>query len=379
MQRLVKKRYGRLGGLVAAVMLAAAGTIAVTVLPASAATTASVSVNAGHSLATIPGTGVGMNVAVYDGSMNGPAIPGLLSAMGAGLVRYPGGGYADGYHWQTNTVDGGYVAPNTDFDTFMGTVRGAGAQPIIIANYGSGTPDEAAAWVRYANVTKGYGAKYWEIGNELYGNGEYGATWENDTHSSHSATTYATNLVQYATAMKAVDPTVKIGAVLTTPGYWPDGITGAGDSADWNHTVMSVAGSKIDFVIVHHYPDTTSEADLLTKPQSEVPGMASTLRALINQYAGSNAANVGIAVTEANATAYKDTAPNGLFAPDEYLSCMENGAFTVDWWNMHNGTDCSKVTAVDGATDYDDGGMLSSGASCEPPLNTRSRPTTAPK
>jgi hypothetical protein len=49
---------------------------------------------------------------------------------------------------------------------------------------------------------------------------------------------------------------------------------------------------------------------------------------------------------------------------------MENGAFTLDWWNLHNGTDCSKVTTVDGATDYDDGGMLSSGASCEPPLNT---------
>src|SRR5437899_12608863 len=49
------------------------------------------------------------------------------------------------YHWQTNTATGGFVAPGTDFDSFMGTVKKIGAQPIIIANYGTGTPQEAAA------------------------------------------------------------------------------------------------------------------------------------------------------------------------------------------------------------------------------------------
>lgn len=354
----------------AAALLTAAGASLAVVPDAAAAVTATVSVDAGRQLATIPATGVGSNAAVYDGNMNNSAVPGLLSAAGISTLRYPGGSYADIYHWQTNTADGGYVAPNTDFDTYMGTVRAAGAQPIVIADYGSGTPQEAAAWVKYANVTKGYGVRYWEIGNEVYGNGEYGASWETDKHSSHSATTYATNLLQYASAMKAVDPSIKIGAVLTTPNSWPDGITGPGDTQDWNHTVMSIAGSKIDFVIVHHYPTSTGEADLLGKPEAEIPGMASTLRSLIGQYAGANAANVGIAVTEANGNLDMDTAPNGLFAPDEYLTWMENGAFTVDWWDLHNGTDCSKVTTVDGATDYNDMGVLSSGASCEPALNT---------
>ncbi|MFG2283775.1 cellulose-binding protein [Streptomyces asoensis] len=334
------------------------------------AVSASVSVDAGRALATVPATGVGMNVAVYDGNMNHPSVPGLLKDAGTGAVRYPGGSYADGYHWQTHTVEGGYVAPGTEFDAFMGTVRTVGAQPIITANYGSGTPEEAAGWVRYANVTKGYGVKYWEIGNEVYGNGLYGATWETDHHASKTATTYATNLVRYAAAMKAVDPSIRIGAVLTTPGAWPDGITGTGDPADWNHTVLSIAGAKIDFVVVHHYPIGNSQADLLGKPQAEIPGMAATLRSLIDRYAGGNAPNVGIAVTEVNANAYKNTSPNGLFAPDEYLTWMENGAFTVDWWNLHNGTDCTHVTTVEGAKDYDDGGILSSGASCEPALNT---------
>ena len=371
MRRSIRLRRGQLAALALTMPLAAAGTIAAGALPASAATTVSVSISAGQALATIPSTGVGINTAVYDGNMNSSATPGLLSTAGFGMVRYPGGSYSDTYHWQTNTVEGGgYVAPNTSFDQFMGTVRAAGAQPIITANYGSGTPAEAAAWVRYANVTKGYGVKYWEIGNEIFGNGEYGPDWEMDNHSSHSATTYATNVLQYISAMKAVDPTIKIGAVLSTPNGWPDGIVGAGDTMDWNHTVMSIAGPKIDFAIVHHYPGSTSEADLLSKPEAQIPGIVSAVHALSNQYAGSNASNIGIAITEANGINYPDTAPSGLYAPDEYLTWLEHGVFNVDWWDLRNGSDCSHITTVDGATDYSDGGMVSSGSSCEPPLNT---------
>jgi len=56
-------------------MLAAAGSITAATPPAeaaSAAITASVSVDAGRTLVSIPATGVGMNVAVYDGDMNHP-------------------------------------------------------------------------------------------------------------------------------------------------------------------------------------------------------------------------------------------------------------------------------------------------------------------
>ena len=270
MRALTRACVTRPLALTSVTAVAAALAVAV-MLPASAATTTvTVTVDASQTLATAQSAAIGMNVAVWDGQMNSSATPGLLSAAGIGAVRYPGGGYADGYHWQTHTVDGGYVASNTEFDAFMGTVQAAGAQAIITANYGSGTAAEAAAWVEYANVAQGYGITYWEIGNEVYGNGLYGATWETDNHDSLTATTYATNLLEYTSAMKAVDPTIKIGAVLTTPGNWPDGIVGTGDTLDWNNTVLSIAGSEIDFVIVHHYPYSTTESELLGKPQSEV-------------------------------------------------------------------------------------------------------------
>jgi hypothetical protein len=362
---------------------AAAFTLAGALAPAGAATLGAsaaaatvapvnVTVNAHEGLGTIPATGYGLNSAVWDSQMNVPAVQDLLSQANIGMLRYPGGSYGDIYHWQTNTAPGGYVAPGTDFDSFMGTVKKIGAQPILIANYGTGTPAEAAGWVQYANVTKGYGDKYWEIGNENYGNGYYGADWEADDHASKSPTTYADNVLQYVSAMKAVDPTIKVGAVLTLPGNWPDGAVASGDSADWNRTVLSIAGSAIDFVIVHWYPNGQGAATALSEP-SQLIGELSQLRSEINQYAGANGPNLGIAMTEVNSSQFTTTQPDALFGADTYMTALEQGVFNVDWWDTHNGGGTIS-TAPDGATDFNDWGVLSSatctGTVCEPALNT---------
>ncbi len=357
-----------------AAVLLGAGALAATGVPSAHADTTpvAVTVNARAGLATVPTTGLGINDAVWDSQLGTTAVSDLLKSAGVQMLRYPGGSYGDIYHWQDNTAPGGYVAPGTDFDTFMGSAQRVGAQPIIIANYGTGTPDEAAAWVRYANVTKGYGAKYWEIGNELYGNGHYGADWEADNHADKSPTGYANGVVAYANAMKAVDPTIKIGAVLTTPANWPDAIVGSGDAANWNQTVLSIAGSKIDFVILHWYPSSTGAVDVLTKP-SQLNDSIYLVRQQIAKYAGANAANIGIALTETNTSIGMDTQPAALFAADTYTGLLENGVFTVDWWDLHNGP--GTVSTVAGQTDYGDMGALSSGTcastgECEPALNT---------
>ncbi|HEU5425570.1 MAG TPA: cellulose binding domain-containing protein [Actinocrinis sp.] len=359
----------------AALMLAGAltpGAAAVAATGSGTGAAVNVTVNATEGLGTIPATGYGLNSAVWDSQMNVPAVQDLLGQAGVGMLRYPGGSYGDIYHWQDNTAPGGYVAPGTDFDSFMGTVKKVGAQPILIANYGSGTPAEAAGWVQYANVTKGYGDKYWEIGNELYGNGYYGADWETDNHASKSPTTYANNVLQYVSAMKAVDPTIKVGAVLTLPGNWPDGAVAAGDSADWNRTVLQIAGSAIDFVIVHWYPSGKDAATALSEPQ-QLPGELDQLRSEIDKYAGANGPNLGIALTEMNSGVDTTTQPDALFGADAYMTALEDGVFTVDWWDTHNGPSTIS-TAPDGATDFNDWGVLSSGTcvgtTCEPAINT---------
>ncbi|WP_405935354.1 cellulose binding domain-containing protein [Streptomyces sp. NBC_00726] len=335
-----------------------------------------VRVNAQAALGTLTGAARGVNTAIWDAHMNDPEVADLMTAADVGVMRYPGGSYADIYHWETHTAPGGYVAPGTGFDAFMGTVRDAGAQPVLIANYGSGTPEEAAGWVRYANVTKKYGAKYWEIGNEIYGNGHYGSGWENDEHADKSPQEYAREVRAYAAAMKAVDPTVRIGAVLTSPGEWPDGVVGDGDSGDWNHTVLPAVADVIDFVSVHWYAggsDTTADAAL--SKLAKLPGELREVRSQIDRVAGAHAPDIGIALTEINTNtggARLTARPNGLFAADAFMTALENGVFNVDWWNTHNGA--GEITTVDGETDYGDMGMLSSGACtgdiCEPAPNT---------
>ncbi|MFJ8082894.1 cellulose binding domain-containing protein [Streptomyces sp. NPDC096205] len=359
--------------------LGAAG-IAAAAVQETPAADVEVQVNTQASLGRLTDTARGVNAAVWDSHMNDPEVAALMKVADVGAMRYPGGSYADIYHWQTHTAPGGYVAPGTGFDAFMGTVRATGAQPILIANYGSGTPQEAAGWVRYANVTKDYDAKYWEIGNEIYGNGHYGSGWEHDDHPDKSPQEYARQVRAYALAMKAVDPTIKIGAVLTAPGNWPDGVVGAGDPGDWNHTVLSQVTDVIDFVSVHWYAggsDTTADAAMARL--TRLPGELREVRNQIDRYAGADSPRIGIALTEVNTNtggAMLTARPNGLFAADAFLTALENGVFNVDWWNTHNGAD--RITTVDGETDYGDMGMLSSGGCtgefCEPAPNTPFHP-----
>ena len=366
--------------LLGSTVLAAAALAAVTAAPAAAQTlTDSVTVNATAGLGTIPSNAIGLNTAVYDGDMNDTPIPGLLKAAGIDALRYPGGSYSDIYNWQTNVAEGGYDAPNTDFADFMATAQAAGAQPIITANYGTGTPALAAAWVQDADVTNNYGIQYWEVGNEVYGNGTYGANWEADAHCDTSLngppvtigsepsqtydcgpTQYADSVLQYISAMKAVDPNIRVCPVLTTPGFWPDGVTNSEYPDPWNQTVLSILGSQTSCVIVHYYPGGSSTAGMLTDP-SDISTIVSTLHSEISQYAGVSASSVKILVTETNSTIDMDTQPGALFTADNYMTWLENGATNVDYWDEHNGA--SAASTVDGETDYGDEGIFSNGSS----------------
>ena len=122
-----------------------------------------------------------------------------LKRIGPSVLRWPGGCFADDYHWRDGigrrderprTVNinwGSTVEPN-DFGTheFIDFCRLIGAEPYICANVGSGSPQEARDWVEYCNFAgdsslaqlrqengseEPFNVKYWGIGNELWGCG----------------------------------------------------------------------------------------------------------------------------------------------------------------------------------------------------------------
>ncbi|HZS78161.1 MAG TPA: cellulose-binding protein [Ktedonobacteraceae bacterium] len=404
-----------LGAILAGTIATSSSAAAYSPRQAQNVAAAQATINAGSSLGAIPGTAFGINTAAWDSHLLDASVPGMLRQDGVKVMRYPGGSTSDYYHWQSNTTETcsicGTVNANDTFDAFMGVVQATGAQAIITVNYGSGTPQEAAGWVQYANkggpgyngpiptypggssTGHNYGIKYWEIGNELYGNGTYGATWEYDTHGLGPAT-YANNVVSFSQAMKAVDPTIKIGLVLTAPGNWPDGQTSASSPQPWNDTVLPIACSSVDFVVAHWYaqgPGGESDAGLLSAPENgettsvsstpSIPSMVSTLRSKINQYCGSHASAVQIMVTETNSVSYnpgKQTVSlvNALFLDDDYMNWLENGVTNVDWWDLHNSimTGTNDSPSLYGTADYGDYGVLSSGESSngvsEPPADT---------
>jgi len=122
-----------------------------------------------------------------------------LKELGIPVLRWPGGCFADDYHWRdgigpaegrpkrVNIHWGGYVEDGS-FGTheFIGLCRLIGAEPYLAGNVGSGTPQEMRDWVEYCNMPLGsalaeerikngakepFHVRYWGVGNEAWGCG----------------------------------------------------------------------------------------------------------------------------------------------------------------------------------------------------------------
>ncbi|MGA2327099.1 MAG: alpha-L-arabinofuranosidase C-terminal domain-containing protein [Bryobacteraceae bacterium] len=122
-----------------------------------------------------------------------------LKELGIPVLRWPGGCFADDYHWRdgigpppkrpkrVNIHWGNYTEDNS-FGTheFLGLCKLIGAEPYLAGNVGSGTPEELRDWVEYCNYPEGstlaeerkangsaepFGVRYWGVGNENWGCG----------------------------------------------------------------------------------------------------------------------------------------------------------------------------------------------------------------
>jgi alpha-L-arabinofuranosidase len=310
-------------------------------------------VDAAQVLRTIDARHSGRNAAVWDSVFDTTTTINLLTEMGNQALRFPGGSLSDDYHWATNTTDNNAWQWATSFAKFATVATTTGAQVFITVNYGSGTAAEAASWVSNSNVTNHYGFKYWEVGNENYG------SWETDTNTRpHDPYTYAQHFKDYYTQMKAVDPTIKIGAVAVTgedsfanytdhPAVNPrTGQTHYGWTPVMLATLKSL-GVTPDFLIYHRYPQAPgaeSDEGLLLSSGTWATD-AADLRQQLNDYLGtSTAAGVELDCTENNSVFSnpgKQTTSlvNGLFLADSVCAAMHTEFNSVMWWDMRNGQD----------------------------------------
>ncbi len=309
-----------------------------------------VTVNAVQAVRVVDARHFGLNAAVWDAIFDTSTTINLLTAMGGPALRFPGGSLSDDYHWATNTTDNNTWQWATSFDSFAQVATTIGAQVFVTADYGSGTPAEAAAWVKESNITRHYGFKYWEVGNECYG------SWETDTNTRpHDPYTYAQRFQQYYTQMKAVDPTSKVGAVAITgedsyanytdhPVVNPrTGVTHNGWTPVMLATMHSL-GVTPDFLIYHRYaqaPGAESDQGLLSSNTTWSTD-AADLRQQLKDYLGGAAPGVELDCTENNSVYTnpgKQTTSlvNGLFLADSICAAMNTEFNSVVWWDLRNG------------------------------------------
>lgn len=327
---------------------------ALTLANAAQAQTANVTIDATTTVRVVDNRMFGLNTATWDGAYTDAQTLTALQTVDAKFLRFPGGSTSDDFNWQTTTlVNEGTGAGATDFDQFATYAKSTGAQVVITTNYGTGTPAMAAAWVTYSNVTKKYGFKYWEVGNECYG------TWEDDNQAApHDPTTYGTRAVQYIQAMKAIDPTIKIGVVAdASEDSYSNNYTKSVTNPVTNvsHTgftpvmlaTMKAAGVLPDFLIYHDYPQNPpneSDATLLSDSGGVLgwASAASELRTILTDYLGTAGNNIELLVTENNSVSYnpgKQTTSlvNGLYLADSLGALMQTEFNGFVWWDLHNG------------------------------------------
>ncbi len=302
-----------------------------------------VGVNVTNTVRTVPANLFGINQVAWDGNVNTPTSVGILNDLGNPCLRWPGGSWGDGYHW-TNEYRG-WGSYSADF---IALATNTHAQAFIIVNYGSSDAGEAAYGVRMFNVTNHCGFKYWEVGNEV------GGSWEEDNNTNapwqpHDPWTYAMRFTDYYHQMKAVDPTIKVGAVAD--------ITEDGTSNYTNHpvvnprtgvthngwtpvmlTYMRSNGITPDFLIEHKYaPGDGDTAGLLYF--NSWAGDAASLRQMLTDYLGSAGTNVTLESTESG-TAGNCTSVSlvgGLMYADNVGQIMQTEFDSRLWWDMRNG------------------------------------------
>ena len=360
-------------------------TISITALPPPSVV--NVTVNAADAVRVVDARHFGVNTAVWDSLLDTSITTNLLTAMGAGSLRFPGGSLSDDYHWATNTTDSNTWTWSTSFDQFAQVATAIGAQVFVTADYGSGTPAEAAAWVQESNVTNHYGFKYWEIGNECYG------SWETDTNTvAHDPYTYAQRFQQYYTQMKAIDPTIKIGAVAV-PGEDSyanntnhpvvNPVTGVTHNG-WTPVMLATLNSlgvTPDFLIYHRYPQNPGgESDQgLLLSNGTWSSDAADLRQQLNDYLGAAGPGVELDNTENNSVSSgpgKQTTSlvNGLFLADSICAAMNTEFNAVTWWDLRNGqeTGNNNSSSLYGWRQYGDYGVVDS---ADPPGPADTYPT----
>jgi len=183
----------------------------------------------------------------------------LLRELRLGVLRWPGGNFVSNYHWadgigpassrprRPELAWGAEESNRFGTDEFLDYCDELGAEPCICLNMGTGSLQEALAWVEYCNGAgatawaqrrrdngrdQPYRVRYWGLGNEMYGDWQVGAM---------TAEEYVREATRWARAIRKLDPE----ALLVSCGMngW----------SEWDRIVIDGLVSLADLHSLHIY------------------------------------------------------------------------------------------------------------------------------
>lgn len=162
-----------------------------------------------------------------------------LKECGIATLEFPGGCFADEYHWEDGIGEyskrpGGDLKNGMGTDEYMQLCSLTSTEPYICANLKTGTPSEMAKWINYINKNSlhpNWYCKYWSMGNEPWGCG-----------GELSASSFSAQYKNFAASIPTIDgkPVVRIAGA----GHW---------SPDWFNQIIKDNPGTLEGFSVHRY------------------------------------------------------------------------------------------------------------------------------
>jgi alpha-L-arabinofuranosidase len=325
-------------------------------------------VNAGNVLRPVPEAMFGNNLDYVNGfpwTVWGDASPAYIAdvaELGMTSLRFPGGTEANSYDFSLGKgwidwtgASQQYNMTGYTTDDFIQFLRETGIPgAMITANvYKSGNKDwpednwiscqVAADWVNYTNRVLDYYVGYWELGNEIFYNGEI--PWGEPQVPGLTQALYLQKIHDCSSAMKAVDSKIKIGASLQLP-------EGQGGAEEWwDLPILQTRSDDLDFLVVHPYilaedgyleagriMDSTA-TNIFSRIWATHPII--NLRQWIDTYAPARADSIEIQASEWSVYMHDvltdgyDTLLNAVLNTDFFWDMVLEGADGANIWDLY--------------------------------------------
>jgi hypothetical protein len=249
-----------------------------------------------------------------------------------------------GYNNDANMPD---AFDDAQLDRAVAYARAIGAEPLIQVplladtNGQPPTPATAAAMVTYANVTKGYGVKYFAVGNEpdLY---SVQGSLTNPTEPAipgYTPADYCASASAYVAAMKAVDSTIQIVGPDLAYRYI------AGN--DWLTPILTGCGQLFDVISIHRYP-FEAEQSTLTSAAGDPANFRQVIASVRGILKATGYADAPLSLDEMNivydaTTCVLDASPgtvgSALWLTDSLGAAIDLGLWTSAVWDISDTDD----------------------------------------